>query len=213
MNDITISLAITNLRDYNKGFLNFKWVELPTTESEIEEIYDEISNDYKDEVFISDIDQDFEYIKSSGEYMTYDDVIALNDFLNNFYEDPDMLKALIEYQGDDIIELLDNNIDIDDIMFCPGITTNEEYAEFCLDSYDIDVNSIERYIDFEGLGEDIARDLGYEDVDYCEFGKEYLESVDCENILNFANHIDLDMMGSDFAMNGYISDYGYIELP
>lgn len=36
---------------------------------------------------------------------------------------------------------------------------------------------------------------------------------DCENILNFANHIDLDMMGSDFAMNGYISDYGYIELP
>lgn len=103
-------------------------------------------------------------------------------------------------------------IDIEDVIFYPWITTYEEYAQFCLDSYDLNINSIERYIDFEELGEDIARDLGYEPDDYYEFGKEYLEDVGYESILNFSNYIDLDMMGSDFGENGYISDYGYIEL-
>lgn len=213
MNDIAISLAITNLKDYNQGVLAFKWLDLPTTESEIDGIYNKISNDYEDEVFVSDIDQVFEYIKNSGEYMTYNDVIRLNDFLNDFDGDSDMLKALIEYQGDDLLELIDNDyIDFDDILFYPWITTNEEYAKFCLESYDIDINSIERYIDFEELGEDIARDLGYDDVDYYEFGKEYIDDIGHENILNFTDCIDLDSMGSDFGTDGYISEYGYIEL-
>ena len=213
MNDITISLVITNLKNYNEGYLNFKWLELPTTESKIDEVYNEISNDDEDEVFISDIDQDFEYIKNSAEYMTYNDVIKLNNFLNNFDDDPDMFKALIEYQNDDLLDLMSQQyIDAEDIIFYPWITTNEDYAKFCLDSYDIDTNSMERYINFEELGEDIAKDLGYEPDDYYEFGKEYLEDVGYESILNFSNYIDLDMMGSDFGENGYISDYGYIEL-
>lgn len=217
MNDIAISLAITNLKDYNQGVLAFKWLDLPTTESEIDGIYNKISNDYEDEVFVSDIDQVFEYIKNSGEYMTYNDVIRLNDFLNDFDGDSDMLKALIEYQGDDLLELLNSKyIDFEDIRFYDWITTNEEYAKFYLEEYEFDLNNIEVYIDFDKLGEDFAKDLGYseeDDINYYEFGKDYLEDVGCENILNFSDYIDLDMMGNDFAMDGYISDYGYIELP
>lgn len=213
MNDITISLAISNLKDYNNGLLAFKWLDLPTTESEIYGIYSKISNNYEDEVFINDIDQVFEYIKNSGEYMTYDDVMRLNNFLNNFDGDSDMLKALIEYQGDDLLELMSQQyIDIEDVIFYPWITTYEEYAQFCLDSYDLNINSIERYVDFEKLGENVANNLGYEDVDFYEFGKEYLKSVGYKNILNFTDYVDLDMMGKDFGKNGYISDYGYIEL-
>ena len=216
MNDITISLAVTNLNDYNNGYLNFKWLELPTTEEEIKEIYDEISNEHEDEVFISDIERDFEYIKNSAEYMTYNDVITLNDFLNEFDENPDMLKALIEYQGDDILELLDNDyIDLSNIIFYPEVTTNKEYARHYLENFKVDLDSIEIYINLEELGEDIARDLEYDEdfiEDYYKFGKEYLEDIGTENILSFTSYIDLDSMGSDFAMDGYISDYGYIEL-
>lgn len=216
MNDITISLAVTNLKDYNNGYLNFKWLELPTTEEEIKEIYDGISNENEDEVFISDIEQDFEYIKNSAEYMTYNDVITLNDFLNEFDENPDMLKALIEYQGDDILELMNQQyIDYEDIIFYPEVTTNEKYARHYLENFEVDIETIERYIDFEELGEDVTRDLEYDEgfiEDYYKFGKEYLKDVGCENILNFSDYIDLKSMGSDFSNDGYISDYGYIEL-
>ena len=51
-----------------------------------------------------------------------------------------------------------------------------------------------------------------ENIIYKEFGKEYIDDIGCENILNFTDCIDLDSMGSDFGMNGYISEYGYIEL-
>lgn len=216
MNDITISLAITNLEDYNQGYLNFKWLELPTKESKIDEIYDKISNENEDEVFISDIDQDFEYIKNSAEYMTYNDVITLNEFLNDFDENPDMLKALIEYQGDDLLELINSGyIDFNNIIFYPEITTNEDCALHHLREFEVDLDSIEVYIDLEELGEDIARDLEYDEgfiEDYYKFGKEYLEDIGSENTLSFTSYIDLDSMGSDFAMDGYISDYGYIEL-
>lgn len=68
-----LKIYVTNLKKYNEGALVGEWVELP--HEDIESVINQISNNNKDGLFISDFETDVQGLEV-GEY---DDIEILND--------------------------------------------------------------------------------------------------------------------------------------
>ena len=148
------NIFITNLGKYNEGFLIGEWLELPTTDEDIEACLERIGiNDYCEEYFITDYENDFGY-----EVPEYVNLEELNDIAEQLEDaDPDIVKAA-NYFYCDIDEAMEH---LDDIMYVTTLGTFETEAEAigyyyanevgCLDIPE----AIENYFDYESYGRDI----------------------------------------------------------
>lgn len=152
----TIKIALTNLGLYNEGELTYKWVTLPISEEEIQEVKSEIGVDgvNYEEMFISDFEAPFhinEYdsisklnevaetlantceVNLEGEYL--DDILS---DIKSFAADLDMYEIVEDYYTlEEISELdlypKDNNGRVDMnamIYFTAQLTGLTEVVEF-----------------------------------------------------------------------------------
>ena len=87
-----LKIFISNLKEYNNGKIIGEWVSLP--HEGLEEILDKISNNGKDELFISDYETDINGLKISE----YEDILQLNEIAEEIEEmREDELIALQAY--------------------------------------------------------------------------------------------------------------------
>lgn len=87
-----LKIYVTNLKEYNNGKIAGEWVSLPC--EGLEEIFNKISNNGKDELFISDYETDISNLKI-GEY---EDILQLNEIAEEIEEmREDELIALQAY--------------------------------------------------------------------------------------------------------------------
>lgn len=93
-----LKINVTNLKKYNEGALVGEWVSLP--HEGLEEILDKISNNGKDELFISDYETDINGLKVAE----YDDILQLNEIaeeIDNLSDDEVIaLQAYLEQYND-----------------------------------------------------------------------------------------------------------------
>lgn len=153
-----MKIFVTNLGKYNEGELIGKWLELPTTEEEIDNTLKEIEIDgvNYEEYFITDY-EDTHGIKL-GEY---ENIHELNEKAEQLEEyDGDVIEAIVEANTDDIdsiIEILER----ESYTFYRGMSLEEVAEEIVADCYDLP-EFAQRYFDYAAF----ARDLGYDG--YCE---------------------------------------------
>lgn len=75
-----IKIALTNLGKYNEGTLVYEWLELPATQSEIDQVLKEIGiNEEYEEYFISDYEAPF----TIGEYSSITKLNEIAEQLEN----------------------------------------------------------------------------------------------------------------------------------
>lgn len=87
-----LKIFISNLKEYNNGKIIGEWVSLP--HEGLEEILDKISNNGKDELFISDYETDINGLKVAE----YEDILQLNEIAEEIEEmREDELIALQAY--------------------------------------------------------------------------------------------------------------------
>lgn len=157
-----IKVALTNLGKYNEGCLIYKWLELPATEDEIEEVKEAIGiNEEYEEWFITDYETDIEGLQV-GEY---EDLETLNELAERYenledYEQ-DAVTAVIEAHGYDLVEALDIVEEGRYTLYsdCNSLEdlAQEFFDEGCFGDTEA-MGKLVNYIDFERLG----RDLGYD---------------------------------------------------
>lgn len=147
----TIRIYVTNLGKYNEGELVGKWLELPASDEEIEEVLEEIGIDENyEEYFISDYEAPFKI----GEY---DDLDEINDKVKQYESlcceyDSEAINALLdEYYTLDELENLEfyihYNVDsMSDIAY--------EYVHECCDINNM-MGNLSNYFDYEALGRDM----------------------------------------------------------
>lgn len=93
-----LKIFISNLKEYNNGKIIGEWVSLPC--EGLEEVLDKISNNGKDELFISDYETDINGLKVAE----YDDILQLNEIaeeIDNLSDDEVIaLQAYLEQYND-----------------------------------------------------------------------------------------------------------------
>ena len=160
---MTIKIYLTNLGKYNEGQLIGEWVELPTSEEELEKALERIGiNEEYEEYFITDYETEIEGLKV-GEYDNLEELNELAELIENLDSfELDKLNAVSEATGYDIKEIIEN---LDDYDFYPKMTLEDLAYQFVDDGLFGSVSKqLENYIDYEA----IARDLGF---DYIETDK------------------------------------------
>lgn len=177
---MTMSVALTNLGQYNEGILNFTWLELPASDEEIAEAYDKISVSYGDnhhygswgqeyeEVFITDYECEFMEV---DEYANLEELNEIAETIEGLTEsEAEIVEALMN-DGYNLEEAIDKK---DDCIYwdnCDSMTeVAERYAEET-GMLDQIPESLRYYFDFESFGRDlsfdghwIATDTGYIEV-------------------------------------------------
>jgi antirestriction protein len=172
-------IYIANLGKYNEGQLVGKWVELPITEEELNEVFAEIKLGYFDndgnyhhgyfengsfyeEFAIHDYDTDLEGWEI-GESANILEISELVERINSLNEhDYDALKACLESTGDHIENCLDM-IERGEYEFYH----NKSLEDVAMELVDEGIFSIEclmDYIDFDKLARDLRVD-GYDETE------------------------------------------------
>lgn len=151
-----LKIFITNLGKYNEGVLIGEWVDLPTTDEELEAVYERIGiNEHYEEVFITDYETELEGFKV-GEY---DNIEELNELIKELEDldeyDLEKVEAIIEAYGADIREAIEN---IDSYTYYSGMSLDdlayELVEEMNLPEF------AERYFDYDAFTRDLELD-GY----------------------------------------------------
>lgn len=149
-------IFVTNLGKYNEGELIGKWVTLPITSDELDEVLEEIGiNEQYEEVFITDSETDIE----GFEIGEYDGIEELSDMVEE-YENLDesqriCVQAMLEegYTFEDAMDRYENCIiyydcnDMEDVAY--------RYIEETGMLYGIPEN-IANYFDYEAFGRDMS---------------------------------------------------------
>lgn len=149
-----LKIFITNLREYNEGTLIGEWIDLPC--EGLKKVLDKISNNDKDELFISDYETDISGLKVAE----YEDILQLNEIaeeIDNFSDEEVIaLQAYLE-QYNDIEQALEEvrqgnytiYYDCDDMSDVAYQVVNESGL---LDGVP---ETIKGYFDYEAYGRDI----------------------------------------------------------
>lgn len=172
MRDTTISIALTNLGQYNEGQLNYTWVELPVTDQELKEHLESIGVDgvRYEEYFISDYDCELKNLVI-GEYsnlkLLNEIAWALEDLV-----DPELraFDLLLSYLGcednyEDALEALNSKMEdiivyeVDSLGDFGETWSNEVYGDV--------PEWLSRYVDWERFGQDLIDEMD------CEYDDEY----------------------------------------
>lgn len=100
-----LKIYVTNLSKYNEGALVGEWVNLPC--EGLEEVLDKISNNGKDELFISDYETDISGLKVAE----YKDILQLNEIaeeIDNFDDEEVIIfQAYLDQYANDIEQALE----------------------------------------------------------------------------------------------------------
>lgn len=100
-----LKIFISNLKEYNNGKIIGEWVSLPC--EGLEEVLNKISNNGKDELFISDYETDINGLKVAE----YDDILQLNEIaeeIDNLSDDEVIaLQAYLEQYANNIEQALE----------------------------------------------------------------------------------------------------------
>lgn len=140
---------ITNLGKYNEGELVGKWISLPISEEELEEVLKEIGiNEEYEEYFF--IDYDCEVSLNLSEYESIEHLNELAEKLES-----DVIKAVAELYG--IEEAMET--DEDDWIVYFYIHTDYDLGYYIIEEsgcYDTsELGNLSNYIDYEAFGRDV----------------------------------------------------------
>ena len=178
-----IKLYLANLGKYNEGILKGEWVELPLSETELEEVMVNIGVAHSDKegnfvpYVIETDEKGYEYVYE--EYAIHDYETDLNISISE-YSSLDNLNAIAEnvekYELDYVNVLLDDGAigmkdliegDIEEIMqnhtfieLEPNMNEEQEVGYACVDEIYggpeyLSKEILERYFDYEAFGRDI----------------------------------------------------------
>ena len=178
-----IKLYLANLGKYNEGILKGEWVELPLSETELEEVMVNIGVAHYDKegkfvpYVIETDEKGYEYVYE--EYAIHDYETDLNISISE-YSSLDNLNAIAEnvekYELDYVNVLLDDGAigmkdliegDIEEIMqshtfieLGPNMNEEQEVGYACVDEIYggpeyLSKEILERYFDYEAFGRDI----------------------------------------------------------
>lgn len=151
-----LSIYITNLGKYNEGELIGKWINLPISDDDLDEVLEEIGiNEYYEETFITDYESEIDGIKVN-EFDSIDELNEMAEMLDDFDKyDIEIVEALISegYSVEDAIDKKDDVIvwsdcsDMEDVAY--------QYCEECgiLDSIP---DNLKSYFDYEAFGRDMS---------------------------------------------------------
>lgn len=164
-----LSVFVTNLGKYNEGELVGKWLEFPATESEIQEVIQEIGIDsvHYEEFFITDYESDIDGLTDClGEY---ENLYALNYLAMKIQESDcsmEQIEALIdfgEYTGsiEELVTLIDNT----DCFFMYSEVENDYdlgyyYIHETGVIQELKNSVLTNYIDYESYGRDVRLEEG-----------------------------------------------------
>ena len=176
---------VTNLGKYNEGALVGEWVKFPTTQEEMQKVFERIGIGSKDEfgqvyeeLFITDYECPLHGVYDMlGEYESLDKLNYLAGRLEELDKwDQEKLVAIMDSGCDEVG-------DIDDLI---NLTYNLDCYDFIPDIHD-------------------ASDLGYYYVHEAGI-------YDEKELGPLANYIDYERFGRDVAMdeNGRFTDEGYV---
>ena len=158
------NIYLTNLADYNAGYLHGNWVSLPADlTEELTKIgcIDEESGEYINEHFITDYENDYGY--NVSEYENIEELNELAEQLEALNEDQqEHLKAYMEATGYSLKESLDK---YEDSIYYSGMTLLDVAYEIVEECYDLP-EIAQRYFDYEAF----ARDLGFDGYTETEDG-------------------------------------------
>ena len=178
-----IKLYLANLGKYNEGILKGEWVELPLSETELEEVMVNIGVAHYDKegnfvpYVIETDEKGYEYVYE--EYAIHDYETDLNISISE-YSNLDNLNAIAEnvekYELDYVNALLDDGAigmkdliegDLEEIMqnhtfieLEPNMNEEQEVGYACVDEIYggpeyLSKEILERYFDYEAFGRDI----------------------------------------------------------
>lgn len=165
---------VTNLGKYNEGMLVGEWVKLPTTEEEMQKVFERIGIGKQDEFgqpyeewFITDYECPIYGVqKMLGEYESLDKLNYLAALIDGLsLSDQEKLVAIMEAGCDEVSDIddlinLTFNLDCYDIM--PGINDEYDLGYYYANEAGIysekDLGPLADYIDYERYGHDIAYD-------------------------------------------------------
>ncbi len=165
-----INVYITNLGKYNEGYLIGKWLKLPVTDEEIEEVLKEIGIDgvLYEEYFFTD----WECIEGIeiNEYSSLHELNNIAETLENLSEDEiKICYCLMKNEGcslDEAIEKKDERmiINLDDTSIDKYSNLAYSYInEIYGDVNGLDKETLARYFDFESFGCDLSFDYFIDD--------------------------------------------------
>ena len=167
-----LNIFITNLGKYNEGNLIGEWVTLPTTERELEAVYERIGiNEEYEEMFITDYETDIEGLEV-GEYDNIDELNELAEELENLDEaEQKAIQAMLldGYEFEDALEKVTDG-DFNIYHNCKDMTDIAyEVVEECGYLENVPEN-VTRYFDYEAFGRDldIEGKFYYIDGDYVQ---------------------------------------------
>lgn len=140
---------ITNLGKYNEGELVGKWISLPISEEELEQVLQEIGiNEEYEEYFFTDYD--CEVSLNLGEYESIEHLNELAEKLES-----DVIKAVAELYG--IEGAMET--DEDDWIVYFYIHTDYDLGYYIIEEsgcYDTsELGNLSNYIDYEAFGRDV----------------------------------------------------------
>jgi antirestriction protein len=172
-----IKLYIANLGKYNEGQLIGKWVELPITEEELNEVFAEIKLGYFDNngnyhhgylengSFYEEFAiHDYECNIEGAVISEWADIWELNELAEMLERadeyDKQIIESCLEVYGGEISDYVDT---INEYTLLEGVNTNYDLGYYYIEEagiYDLDsLGNLRYYIDYEQFGRDIAYDF------------------------------------------------------
>lgn len=165
-NNAVFSVFVTNLGKYNEGYLVGRWVEFPTTQEHMQQVFTEIGLDGMryEEYFITDYDSAiFGLTDCFGEFEN----LSMLNYLASMIQDMDysieQLEAMLElgeYTGsvEELINLIDNE---ECFNYMPDIEDDYDLGYAWVEEMGIygeelkRIGTLANYIDYEKFGRDI----------------------------------------------------------
>ena len=165
---------VTNLGKYNEGELVGEWVKFPTTEEEMQKVYERIGIGAKDdfgnpyeEIFITDYECPVHGVYDMlGEYESLDKLNYLASRIEELDKwDQEKFVAIMDAGCDevsDIDDLINLTFNLDRYDFIPKITDEYDLGYYYVHEAGIysekELGPLANYIDYERFGRDICMD-------------------------------------------------------
>ncbi len=170
MEERSIGVYVTNLRDYTNGTLNGEWVRLPCSIEHMKEVFGRLRINNKDsESFVTDYDVPInEMYHSFGEFERLDELnylaALMDDMSQHEYEKFENIVASginSYFSASEYINLVMN---MDNYQFIPA-ENEDELGRYVSKNIILDlpqVNGIDlaSYIDYEAIGRDYSINVG-----------------------------------------------------
>lgn len=157
-NSVDFEAYITNLGKYNEGDLIGQWVHFPISESDFNQVLDDIGiNDEYEEWFVTDYNCDVDAYDVLGEYPSFEDLNEFGELVEN-----NAFKAILEYEGDSNFDYAKDIYESGDYSLYPGIDSWEDYAY--QDVYEkggvenLSEDTLKQNFNYEELGEEVDND-------------------------------------------------------